>query len=436
MQILTPSGYKHPSTLSNGDEVCAFDENNTGQAIVNTIENIDFVDYKEWCRWWMMEDMVPSFDWYRINGDTMLFREQSVWRNGINVCHARDLVVGDVIYDDNDDELVIASIETVTDESLLWYRFDISGDHSYIVDSLTVHNASRFWVLGTGTWNAATTTNWSASSGGAGGQSVPGSADTVTFNASSVVLNTTALITLNFGGTITIQSLDMTLFSRNTSGTATWDNSVNNNNMTFSASGAFNNSGSGTRVVKLGSATYNMTANNPTWQFTTTTNLTFTGSSATINFSGATGGQRQFSGGALSYGTLTLGANSLAAGGNPYQITGANTFGTLNVTGPANVQFPAAATTTITNAFTFAGTPGSPIQLFSANVLAASTLNLASGCTLSWGALQGLSISAGSLVAIDSFDLGGNVNSGGTITISPPSGLSPAPMVVRGGAQY
>src|SRR6266576_4143966 len=114
MQILTPSGYKHPSTLSNGDEVCAFDENNTGQAIVNTIENIDFVDYKEWCRWWMMEDMVPSFDWYRINGDTMLFREQSVWRNGINVCHARDLVVGDVIYDDNDDELVIASIETVT----------------------------------------------------------------------------------------------------------------------------------------------------------------------------------------------------------------------------------------------------------------------------------------------------------------------------------
>ena len=44
--------------------------------------------------------------------------------------------------------------------------------------------AARFWVTGgTGNWNS--TTNWSATTGGASGASVPGSADTATFNASS-----------------------------------------------------------------------------------------------------------------------------------------------------------------------------------------------------------------------------------------------------------
>ena len=44
--------------------------------------------------------------------------------------------------------------------------------------------AARFWVTGgTGNWNS--TTNWSATTGGASGASVPGSADTATFDASS-----------------------------------------------------------------------------------------------------------------------------------------------------------------------------------------------------------------------------------------------------------
>ena len=45
--------------------------------------------------------------------------------------------------------------------------------------------ANRYWVGGTGTWSASNTTNWAATSGGAGGQSVPGPSDTVTFNAAS-----------------------------------------------------------------------------------------------------------------------------------------------------------------------------------------------------------------------------------------------------------
>lgn len=47
--------------------------------------------------------------------------------------------------------------------------------------------ANRYWVGGTGTWDGVSTTNWSATSGGAGGATVPGSADLVIFDANSNV---------------------------------------------------------------------------------------------------------------------------------------------------------------------------------------------------------------------------------------------------------
>ena len=80
--------------------------------------------------------------------------------------------------------------------------------------------ASRFWVGGTGTWNASNTTNWAATSGGAGGQSVPGTGDTVTFDASSGSSFTVtvesgynpSVIALNGGlATITLNLNDQTL---------------------------------------------------------------------------------------------------------------------------------------------------------------------------------------------------------------------------------
>lgn len=54
--------------------------------------------------------------------------------------------------------------------------------------------ANRFWVGGTGTWDAVNTANWSATSGGAGGASVPTAVDYVLIDASSG------------GGTITLDS--------------------------------------------------------------------------------------------------------------------------------------------------------------------------------------------------------------------------------------
>jgi len=42
--------------------------------------------------------------------------------------------------------------------------------------------ANRYWVGGSGTWNTVSTTNWSTTSGGAGGASVPGEFDSVFFD--------------------------------------------------------------------------------------------------------------------------------------------------------------------------------------------------------------------------------------------------------------
>lgn len=65
--------------------------------------------------------------------------------------------------------------------------------------------ASRYWVGGTGTWDASNTTNWSASSGGAGGASVPTAADAVLFDAASgggtcTIGATVPCLTLNLSG--------------------------------------------------------------------------------------------------------------------------------------------------------------------------------------------------------------------------------------------
>jgi hypothetical protein len=47
--------------------------------------------------------------------------------------------------------------------------------------------ADRYWVGGNGTWNASSTTNWAASSGGASGASAPTLADNVFFDVNSNV---------------------------------------------------------------------------------------------------------------------------------------------------------------------------------------------------------------------------------------------------------
>ena len=135
--------------------------------------------------------------------------------------------------------------------------------------------ASRFWVGGTGTWDASDTTHWAATSGGAGGQSVPGSGDTVTFDGSSGG----GTVTLGYNPSVT--SITMGTFT----GTLNFGSS-SPTMQTFSASGT------AIRGLTMGSGSWTITGNNGNiWDFNTITNLTFNRGTAVINctYSGSVG---------------------------------------------------------------------------------------------------------------------------------------------------
>lgn len=154
--------------------------------------------------------------------------------------------------------------------------------------------AARFWVGGSGTWDNSSTTNWSATSGGAGGASAPTTADTVTFDANSgtaavVSVAATAAtstcginksdINLNFAGSPTFTGT-VTL----TAGTIT----LNSFSLTCSA---FSSSNSNARTLAFGTGSITLTGSGTTiWSTDTSTNLTVTGTPVVnATYSGSTG---------------------------------------------------------------------------------------------------------------------------------------------------
>jgi hypothetical protein len=190
--------------------------------------------------------------------------------------------------------------------------------------------AARFWVGGTGNWSD--TARWSATSGGAGGQSVPGSADTAAFTAASG--GGTATVDSN----VTIQTLTMTGYT----GTLAFGTNTISLNGTAGTvfTGATTHSVSGTPVINVtqtgGSAITVIPgavteANSISFNFTGGTyTLTFlaTASNAArnVNFTGYAGSLVAFST-CFIYGNLTLSTGmSLSSG------TSALTFGATSGT--------------------------------------------------------------------------------------------------------
>ena len=74
--------------------------------------------------------------------------------------------------------------------------------------------ASRYWVGGTSNWNGGATTKWAATSGGAGGQPIPTSADDVFFDAAS------GAVTVSMISNIACKSLNCTGFTGTLTGAA------------------------------------------------------------------------------------------------------------------------------------------------------------------------------------------------------------------------
>src|SRR3990167_5891253 len=130
---------------------------------------------------------------------------------------------------------------------------------------------ARYWVGGSGTWDASDTTHWSASSGGAGGASVPTSSDDAIFDANS------GTTTCTLSGVIQCANFDasatsLLIFTGTTNTFSVYGNFTLKSGMTWSHSGTiklaatttgktgffgFSSTAGNTRVLTLGSSTIN-----------------------------------------------------------------------------------------------------------------------------------------------------------------------------------
>ena len=175
--------------------------------------------------------------------------------------------------------------------------------------------ATYYWVGGSGTWDAATTTNWAASSGGSGNAGVPTSADNVIFDANS-----------GASPTVTISSA---VCSACTIGAPT----------------------SGTLTLAFGTSSLTMAGN-----LSITTSISVTGT-GTINLSAA---GATFAGNGNTFYNVNFTSTAITA----CTISGSNTFNNLSfaarsTAGFGSVNLTAGTTSTVSGTLTLgSGTTG------------------------------------------------------------------------------
>ncbi len=272
--------------------------------------------------------------------------------------------------------------------------------------------ASRFWVGGTGTWDNSDTTHWAASTGAAGGQSVPSSSDTVTFDASSGGGTVTVAATINASNTL--QALTCGAF------TGTIDFATNNTAITFTAAG-FVGTGTGVRTIIRGTGTFTFTGAGG-WDFATVTNLTWTaGAGGTYVYTSASiTAQQPFSGGGLNYGASSVITVNGRANGTGFNYSGANTIGTINLTGP--LYFKAVASTTHTvGTLNITGTLTAPVVFgFDSSQSTAVTFNVTSSA-ITYAVLRSITFGTSAVSPTNSWDLGNNNFNGGSLS-APSAG--------------
>jgi len=252
--------------------------------------------------------------------------------------------------------------------------------------------ANRYWVGGTANWDGTAGTKWSATSGGAGGASVPTSADDVFFDGNSTGtctvsagntgaksinctgftggLTVSAAITLSgsltlvsgmtysasaritFNGTATITTAGKTMhaftvngagitvglgdaysFSTAAASINITQGTFNTNNFNITGTSTNSNniiniSGTTTRAVNLGSSTLTFAVNSGD-VWNASTTTNLTFNAGTSSF--VFTGAGTFQGGSLTYNNLTM-SNS-----GTKTINGANTFAALTLSGTTNI---------------------------------------------------------------------------------------------------
>jgi hypothetical protein len=199
--------------------------------------------------------------------------------------------------------------------------------------------ADRYWVGGSGNWNGTNTTNWSTSSGGVGGASVPTSSDNVIFNSAS---NATAYtVTL---ATAAANCLDLTVAGP-ASGNVTFAGSV-----ALNVAGSMTLPASGMTRTYTGGITFNTTSSGKT---VTTNGVSLAGA---ITFDGV-GGAWTLGGALTTTGAVTLTNGSVALSSytltcSSFSSNNSNTrtldFGTGKIVGTATISWTCNTLTNMT----------------------------------------------------------------------------------------
>jgi len=196
--------------------------------------------------------------------------------------------------------------------------------------------AARFWVTGgTGNWNS--TTNWSATTGGASGASVPGSSDTATLDASSgagtVTLDISptiqTLTCTGFTGTLAFGTNTISLNSTGTIFTGATTMTVTGTPLIIATnSSATSRTIIPTLVTEANSISFRVTAGTGTFTFSTTSAIRDVDFTDGINPTGYAG--------ALTMAVMTVYGNFKASTGmtcpsSGNSITFASTSGTKTI---------------------------------------------------------------------------------------------------------
>jgi hypothetical protein len=156
--------------------------------------------------------------------------------------------------------------------------------------------AARFWVGGAGTWDALSTANWSATSGGAAGATAPTILDTATFdgNSGSGVVSV-ASTAVSLSTTVNNANINLSLTGSpmlcTAAGTLTLTTGTITLNTFTLTCGIFSSTSSSTRSIAFGTGKFNITGNNATvWTTATVTGFSYTGTpTVEFTYAGATG---------------------------------------------------------------------------------------------------------------------------------------------------
>lgn len=327
--------------------------------------------------------------------------------------------------------------------------------------------ASRFWVGGSGTWDASSTTHWAATSGGSSGASVPTSADTVTIDSNSggtftitLGANTASAPVTITNGTVTLSSSGFTctgtLTINGSSASLTLADAAIIANIftltsgTFSSNSksltlfTFSSNNSNVRTLTISNSTVTVTGTSSAWTCTTSTNMVVNASGSSISFPNSNSSTSvNFQGGSSSsihWNNVTIpmgsisgvasydGTVSVGAAFNFTTSCAGSTFNNLTVTTTDTTQpnfFVLQADITVTGTLTLTGNRAAPDRLLLiTNTLGTRRTITNSGATMVWSNLNISDIGLTSAYDASAITGGcGDLGNNNNITFTPAKNL-------------